>query len=156
MLRFDLHYYTCGGGHCLLGIDTRYNEDEMCGSAAGGKGLGREDFSTAPPLEKLIHTKWVAFVSTSMNVFNPLTFLQHLFVRYWNLTQCIWHVVRVMSWNIFYDMSCLIAGGKMLMYTGQAQPQSHDLCHRCYFSATLWPFTNPSCDVLFWPYKTEL
>jgi hypothetical protein len=55
--RFDLHYYTCGGGHCLLSIDTRYNEDEMCGSAAGGKEPGREDFSTAPPLEKLIHTK---------------------------------------------------------------------------------------------------
>ncbi|XP_023711806.1 inactive ubiquitin carboxyl-terminal hydrolase MINDY-4B isoform X5 [Cryptotermes secundus] len=51
--RFDLHYYTCGGSHSLLTVDTRYNEDEVCGKQAG-----REDFSTAPPLEKLIHTKW--------------------------------------------------------------------------------------------------
>jgi hypothetical protein len=55
--RFDLHYYTCGGVHCVLSIDTRYNEDEMYGSAAGGKERGRDDFSTSPPLEKLIHTK---------------------------------------------------------------------------------------------------
>jgi hypothetical protein len=52
VFRFDLHYYTCGGSHNLLAVDTRYNEDELCGKQAG-----REDFSTAPPLEKLIHTK---------------------------------------------------------------------------------------------------
>jgi len=55
--RFDLHYYTCGGGHSLLSVDTRYNEDEMCGSAAGGKEPGQEDCNTVPPLEKLILTK---------------------------------------------------------------------------------------------------
>jgi hypothetical protein len=57
MCRFDLHYYTCGGGHSLLSIDTRYSEDVLGGSAAGGKEPGREDFSAASPLEKLVHTK---------------------------------------------------------------------------------------------------
>lgn len=52
--RFDLHYYTCGGTHSLLSVDTRYNEDEM------HAGSGKEDFSTAPPLEKLVHTKLVS------------------------------------------------------------------------------------------------
>ncbi|PSN30665.1 hypothetical protein C0J52_26881 [Blattella germanica] len=52
--RFDLHYYTCGGSHSLLSIDTRYNED---GSAIG-KESGRDDYGTACPLEKLVHTKW--------------------------------------------------------------------------------------------------
>jgi hypothetical protein len=55
--RFDLHYYTCGGGHNLLSVDTRFSEDVLGGSAAGGKEPEREDFSTASPLEKLIHTK---------------------------------------------------------------------------------------------------
>ncbi|KAJ4438075.1 hypothetical protein ANN_14014 [Periplaneta americana] len=55
--RFDLHYYTCGGTHSLLSVDTRYNEDEM------HAGSGKEDFSTAPPLEKLVHTKDTAIIA---------------------------------------------------------------------------------------------
>ncbi|CAK1600365.1 unnamed protein product [Parnassius mnemosyne] len=47
---FDIHYYTCGGCHVLLNVDTRTHEDEACGI--------RNDDISATPLEKLIHTKW--------------------------------------------------------------------------------------------------
>ncbi|KAJ9583709.1 hypothetical protein L9F63_021945 [Diploptera punctata] len=52
--RFDLHYYSCGGSHNLLSIDTRYEES----LAGGNESSGREDHTSATPLEKLIHTKW--------------------------------------------------------------------------------------------------
>lgn len=48
--RFDIHYYTCGGCHVLLNVDTR-TQDEAVGT------LKADDIS-ATPLEKLIHTKW--------------------------------------------------------------------------------------------------
>ncbi|XP_046974376.1 inactive ubiquitin carboxyl-terminal hydrolase MINDY-4B isoform X2 [Vanessa cardui] len=47
--RFDIHYYTCGGCHVLLNVDTRAHEDSVT--------LRNDDIS-ATPLEKLIHTKW--------------------------------------------------------------------------------------------------
>ncbi|CAK1541353.1 unnamed protein product [Leptosia nina] len=47
--RFDIHYYTCGGCHVLLNVDTRAHEDA---------GTLRNDDISATPLEKLIHTKW--------------------------------------------------------------------------------------------------
>ncbi|XP_045503826.1 inactive ubiquitin carboxyl-terminal hydrolase MINDY-4B [Colias croceus] len=47
--RFDIHYYTCGGCHVLLNVDTRAHEDA---------GPLRTDDISATPLEKLIHTKW--------------------------------------------------------------------------------------------------
>ncbi|XP_045760669.1 inactive ubiquitin carboxyl-terminal hydrolase MINDY-4B isoform X1 [Maniola jurtina] len=47
--RFDIHYYTCGGCHVLLNVDTRAHEDLV---------PMRNDDITATPLEKLIHTKW--------------------------------------------------------------------------------------------------
>ncbi|XP_013181121.1 PREDICTED: protein FAM188B2-like [Papilio xuthus] len=48
--RFDIHYYTCGGCHVLLNVDTRSHEDVVGGL--------RSDDISATPLEKLIHTKW--------------------------------------------------------------------------------------------------
>ncbi|CAG5052148.1 unnamed protein product [Parnassius apollo] len=48
--RFDVHYYTCGGCHVLLNVDTRTHEDTAC--------FSRNDSNSATPLEKLIHTKW--------------------------------------------------------------------------------------------------
>ncbi|XP_072935455.1 inactive ubiquitin carboxyl-terminal hydrolase MINDY-4B isoform X3 [Epargyreus clarus] len=47
--RFDIHYYTCGGCHVLLNVDTRAHED---------LGPMRTDDISATPLEKLILTKW--------------------------------------------------------------------------------------------------
>ncbi|XP_041974117.1 inactive ubiquitin carboxyl-terminal hydrolase MINDY-4B isoform X2 [Aricia agestis] len=47
--RFDIHYYTCGGCHVLLNVDTRAQEDQ---------GPLRNDDISATPLEKLILTKW--------------------------------------------------------------------------------------------------
>ncbi|XP_047507662.1 inactive ubiquitin carboxyl-terminal hydrolase MINDY-4B isoform X2 [Pieris napi] len=47
--RFDIHYYTCGGCHVLLNVDTRAHEEA---------GTLRNDDISATPLEKLIHTKW--------------------------------------------------------------------------------------------------
>ncbi|XP_061382762.1 inactive ubiquitin carboxyl-terminal hydrolase MINDY-4B isoform X2 [Danaus plexippus] len=47
--RFDIHYYTCGGCHVLLNVDTRAHEDMV---------QLRNDDISATPLEKLIHTKW--------------------------------------------------------------------------------------------------
>ncbi|XP_073948945.1 inactive ubiquitin carboxyl-terminal hydrolase MINDY-4B isoform X3 [Choristoneura fumiferana] len=48
--RFDIHYYTCGGCHVLLNVDTRSHDDSA--------GPMRSDDISATPLEKLIHTKW--------------------------------------------------------------------------------------------------
>ncbi|XP_053601649.1 inactive ubiquitin carboxyl-terminal hydrolase MINDY-4B isoform X1 [Plodia interpunctella] len=48
--RFDINYYTCGGCHVLLNVDTRAHDD-IPGSI-------RNDDISATPLEKLIHTKW--------------------------------------------------------------------------------------------------
>ncbi|XP_047036546.1 inactive ubiquitin carboxyl-terminal hydrolase MINDY-4B [Helicoverpa zea] len=48
--RFDIHYYTCGGCHVLLNVDTRAHDDVA--------GPLRSDDISATPLEKLIHTKW--------------------------------------------------------------------------------------------------
>ncbi|XP_031769945.1 inactive ubiquitin carboxyl-terminal hydrolase MINDY-4B isoform X2 [Galleria mellonella] len=48
--RFDIHYYTCGGCHVLLNVDTRAHDDSS--------GVLRNDDINATPLEKLIHTKW--------------------------------------------------------------------------------------------------
>ncbi|XP_050684518.1 inactive ubiquitin carboxyl-terminal hydrolase MINDY-4B [Leptidea sinapis] len=47
--RFDIQYYTCGGCHVILNVDTRAHED---------LGHLRNDDISATPLEKLIHTKW--------------------------------------------------------------------------------------------------
>ncbi|CAB3256115.1 unnamed protein product [Arctia plantaginis] len=47
---FDIHYYTCGGCHVLLNVDTRTHDDAV--------GPLRNDDISATPLEKLIHTKW--------------------------------------------------------------------------------------------------
>ncbi|CAH0723010.1 unnamed protein product, partial [Brenthis ino] len=47
--RFDIHYYTCGGCHVLLNVDTRAQEETA---------VMRNDDISATPLEKLIHTKW--------------------------------------------------------------------------------------------------
>ncbi|XP_015587923.1 inactive ubiquitin carboxyl-terminal hydrolase MINDY-4B isoform X4 [Cephus cinctus] len=53
--RFEVQYYTCGGSHATLTVDTR----------AGDNASGLQDSATrdsmdiaATPLEKLIHTKW--------------------------------------------------------------------------------------------------
>ncbi|XP_058797363.1 inactive ubiquitin carboxyl-terminal hydrolase MINDY-4B isoform X2 [Phymastichus coffea] len=54
--RFDLQYYTCGGSHATLTVDTRARE-----SASGieGAGAARDTVDiAATPLEKLIHSKW--------------------------------------------------------------------------------------------------
>ncbi|XP_063372730.1 inactive ubiquitin carboxyl-terminal hydrolase MINDY-4B isoform X3 [Cydia amplana] len=48
--RFDVHYYTTGGCHVLLNVDTRAHDDIA--------GPMRNDDISATPLEKLIHTKW--------------------------------------------------------------------------------------------------
>ncbi|XP_048005860.1 inactive ubiquitin carboxyl-terminal hydrolase MINDY-4B [Leguminivora glycinivorella] len=48
--RFDVHYYTSGGCHVLLNVDTRAHDDSA--------GPMRNDDISATPLEKLIHTKW--------------------------------------------------------------------------------------------------
>ncbi|XP_063392732.1 inactive ubiquitin carboxyl-terminal hydrolase MINDY-4B isoform X3 [Cydia fagiglandana] len=48
--RFDVHYYTTGGCHVLLNVDTRAHDDLA--------GPMRNDDISATPLEKLIHTKW--------------------------------------------------------------------------------------------------
>ncbi|XP_028035901.1 inactive ubiquitin carboxyl-terminal hydrolase MINDY-4B isoform X2 [Bombyx mandarina] len=48
--RFDIHYYTCGGCHVLLNVDTRAHDDTTAAM--------RTDDITATPLEKLILTKW--------------------------------------------------------------------------------------------------
>ncbi|KAM3955395.1 LOW QUALITY PROTEIN: inactive ubiquitin carboxyl-terminal hydrolase MINDY-4B-like [Aphomia sociella] len=48
--RFDIHYYTCGGCHVLLNVDTRAHDDTTS--------VMRNDDISATPLEKLIHTKW--------------------------------------------------------------------------------------------------
>ncbi|CAG9108374.1 unnamed protein product [Plutella xylostella] len=47
--RFDIQYYTCGGCHVMLNVDTRAQEEPSA---------GRSDDISATPLEKLIHTKW--------------------------------------------------------------------------------------------------
>ncbi|XP_008203225.2 inactive ubiquitin carboxyl-terminal hydrolase MINDY-4B isoform X1 [Nasonia vitripennis] len=53
--RFDLQYYTCGGSHATLTVDTRAREN-----ASGIEGsAARETMDiAATPLEKLIHSKW--------------------------------------------------------------------------------------------------
>lgn len=51
VLRFDIHYYTCGGCNVLLNVDTRAHDDVA--------GPLRTDDISATPLEKLIHTKYV-------------------------------------------------------------------------------------------------
>ncbi|KAJ0181476.1 hypothetical protein K1T71_003561 [Dendrolimus kikuchii] len=48
--RFDIHYYTCGGCHVLLNVDTRAHEEAVS--------TLRSDDISATPLEKLIYTKW--------------------------------------------------------------------------------------------------
>ncbi|XP_049887815.1 inactive ubiquitin carboxyl-terminal hydrolase MINDY-4B isoform X3 [Pectinophora gossypiella] len=48
--RFDIHYYTCGGCHVLLNVDTRAHDESSS--------TMRNDDISATPLEKLIHTKW--------------------------------------------------------------------------------------------------
>ncbi|XP_063546708.1 inactive ubiquitin carboxyl-terminal hydrolase MINDY-4B isoform X2 [Cydia strobilella] len=48
--RFDVHYYTSGGCHVLLSVDTRAHDDIA--------GPMRNDDISATPLEKLIYTKW--------------------------------------------------------------------------------------------------
>ncbi|XP_048482051.1 inactive ubiquitin carboxyl-terminal hydrolase MINDY-4B isoform X3 [Plutella xylostella] len=47
--RFDIQYYTCGGCHVMLNVDTRAQDEPSA---------GRSDDISATPLEKLIHTKW--------------------------------------------------------------------------------------------------
>ncbi|GBP79478.1 Inactive ubiquitin carboxyl-terminal hydrolase MINDY-4B [Eumeta japonica] len=48
--RFEIQYYTCGGCHVLLCVDTRAHENNPGGA--------RADDIHATPLERLIHTKW--------------------------------------------------------------------------------------------------
>ncbi|KAI8430414.1 hypothetical protein MSG28_000695 [Choristoneura fumiferana] len=50
LFKFDIHYYTCGGCHVLLNVDTRSHDDSA--------GPMRSDDISATPLEKLIHTKY--------------------------------------------------------------------------------------------------
>lgn len=56
--RFEIQYYTCGGSHATLTVDTRARQD-----AAPDNGASRDQDQVidvvATPLEKLIHTKFV-------------------------------------------------------------------------------------------------
>ncbi|XP_015515037.2 inactive ubiquitin carboxyl-terminal hydrolase MINDY-4B [Neodiprion lecontei] len=53
--RFEIQYYTCGGSHATLTVDTRASEDSSADNAARDDQL--VDVASTP-LEKLIHTKW--------------------------------------------------------------------------------------------------
>ncbi|XP_033219974.1 inactive ubiquitin carboxyl-terminal hydrolase MINDY-4B isoform X2 [Belonocnema kinseyi] len=53
--RFDVQYYTCGGSHATLTIDTRARENA---SGIDGKEMKESLDIAATPLEKLIHSKW--------------------------------------------------------------------------------------------------
>ncbi|XP_012274528.1 methylcrotonoyl-CoA carboxylase subunit alpha, mitochondrial [Orussus abietinus] len=52
--RFDVQYYTCGGSHATLTVDTRAHD------VASGSDASTKDSldMAATPLEKLIHSKW--------------------------------------------------------------------------------------------------
>ncbi|KAL0111895.1 hypothetical protein PUN28_013242 [Cardiocondyla obscurior] len=51
--RFEIQYFTCGGSHATLTVDTRVNE------ASGGSDATMETADiAATPLEKLIRSKW--------------------------------------------------------------------------------------------------
>ncbi|RLU18592.1 hypothetical protein DMN91_008949 [Ooceraea biroi] len=51
--RFEVQYFTCGGSHATLTVDTRANE------ASGGSDATMEAADiAATPLEKLIRSKW--------------------------------------------------------------------------------------------------
>ncbi|KYM95510.1 hypothetical protein ALC62_13940 [Cyphomyrmex costatus] len=52
--RFEIQYFTCGGSHATLTVDTRANE------ASGGSDAATMETAdiAATPLEKLIRSKW--------------------------------------------------------------------------------------------------
>ncbi|KAG6801121.1 inactive ubiquitin carboxyl-terminal hydrolase MINDY-4B isoform X1 [Apis mellifera caucasica] len=53
--RFEIQYFTCGGSHAILTVDTRStsgNDSELEGSSKECTDMG------ATPLEKLIRSKW--------------------------------------------------------------------------------------------------
>ncbi|KYM79845.1 hypothetical protein ALC53_09767 [Atta colombica] len=51
--RFEVQYFTCGGSHATLTVDTRANE------TSGGSDAAMETMDiAATPLEKLIRSKW--------------------------------------------------------------------------------------------------
>ncbi|XP_076682183.1 inactive ubiquitin carboxyl-terminal hydrolase MINDY-4B isoform X2 [Andrena cerasifolii] len=53
--RFEVQYFTCGGSHAVLTVDTRSNS----GINSGFEGTGKEYTDiAATPLEKLIRSKW--------------------------------------------------------------------------------------------------
>lgn len=55
--RFEVQYFTCGGSHATLTVDTRANE------ASGGSDAATMETAdiAATPLEKLIRSKLVLF-----------------------------------------------------------------------------------------------
>ncbi|XP_043480672.1 inactive ubiquitin carboxyl-terminal hydrolase MINDY-4B [Leptopilina heterotoma] len=53
--RFDVQYYTCGGSHATLTIDTKARENA---SGLEGREAKESLDMAATPLEKLIHSKW--------------------------------------------------------------------------------------------------
>lgn len=53
--RFEVQYFTCGGSHAILTIDTRARDNH-----SGSDSMSRDNSDIAvTPLEKLIHSKWV-------------------------------------------------------------------------------------------------
>lgn len=65
--RFDLQYYTCGGSHATLTVDTRARENAMQatggGSSESASSSARDTLDiAATPLEKLIHSKWEKYL----------------------------------------------------------------------------------------------
>lgn len=55
--RFEIQYFTCGGSHATLTVDTRANETSGGSNAAT---METADIA-ATPLEKLIRSKLVLF-----------------------------------------------------------------------------------------------
>ncbi|KAK6644532.1 hypothetical protein RUM43_000799 [Polyplax serrata] len=54
--RFDLHYFSVGGNHLFMSIDTRYQDKQN-----DNRDNGKSDENTliaSSSIEKLIHTKW--------------------------------------------------------------------------------------------------
>lgn len=58
MCRFDLYYYTCAGCYVSMDVDNGYHEDPMQPGSSTSNSSGSGSDNIAPPLERLIHTKW--------------------------------------------------------------------------------------------------
>lgn len=67
--RFELHYYTCAGCYLSMTVDNRTQEDPnnmilltstqvASSSGSNNTSSATRDDIVAPPLERLIHTKW--------------------------------------------------------------------------------------------------